>query len=1236
MLWALCFYQKVQVIMLINFGVIKDFKNTDKYVVLERSLENQKAHFETKIKKLKSYEIYTSDISYNTGKKLKAVWTKFRVDSEDRLVLLDVVRDRYESSKYLKQKLVLEQFFRMGTRISRSIVDEDFEDSEYNLGEEIDEPMYFFHRKVVRLSEHQESILYKELSPGFYVLSGIAGSGKTSLAYLKLKELQKQQKSCLFTTSNDNLANYLKEMFAEEVSGGDIQFFGYKDLIDHYFAVEGLEKVGFDEFKKYVNGRKLGKIELSHEMLYSLMQYIACKHEVAPAKREFFKEIGEKEFKYCVEFYKKYVSYLRENNKIDLSLSALEVLGGRTFDYIIVDETQDLSMREIENISLLKSSDTGVIIFNLDANQHSNISLPVKYLKSHENTREFIDVLDSSFRIPQDISKYAQGIVEARSFVIQGVPDKDMVTQFSSSNNKKGNIAHVSIWDINQLIDAAGIAIIAFDQEEKLEVESLLSNITLVFTADAIKGLEYETIIIYDPYRKFSEILSKHREISWMKSEVKTNLPKSIDTIDHDVKILFNKFFTSVTRAKSNLYIVEKDDENTSKYCINLREYLMRDIEAGNIFQDDHMTDEDWIHQINILVVNDNIPQAIKVYKRKNFSLEKVEEKGVLTYELSLIAVLSNMEDLLNIPQEYKNRKLYKNILKYESFKGIPDSLKSADFCKSAIDVDVNNILYVPRGHIETIEIYEYFLDKFHNLLSMVPQHLQTMEICRFAIDRDCESNFDYIPNRFKNEVYSAILMDHPYNGSIKDFPKQFVNQVLVSVAANMDAYNLNYTPEAFLTDATYRSALKSYNDSLKDFPAELVNQSLIAIAVSIDGYNLKYVPKVLLTDHTYRAALKPYNNLLEKFPKELIDNHNHLSEVAVQLNASNLRYYPYNGSLKDFSKELITQNIAEVAAGMNVYNLNMIYLSSSNRSANKFNFDKIYRSALESYGNSLKDFPKRLLNCGVIEIAIELDIENLRYLSDRQKTYKIYRLVIKECDNSLEKFLEKFPGELENQLIAEAAVNLDAYNLGYVSDQFKNHETYRSVLKSYGNSLKDFPAELIDDDLAQVAVSLNPYNLSYYKYNNSLEDFPSNLITQNIAEVAIRLDIDNLQYLSNNHKTYQIYRLALEACGNSLEKFLQKLPGEPISQQLVEAALSLDVRNLNYIPDEFRNSELYRLVLQFYNNSLESFLRDFPNEIQNKILAKTAVEVDAINLQFFPDGVLDIHISGENSDLYE
>ncbi|MCZ6914954.1 MAG: ankyrin repeat domain-containing protein [Rickettsia endosymbiont of Ixodes persulcatus] len=331
---------------------------------------------------------------------------------------------------------------------------------------------------------------------------------------------------------------------------------------------------------------------------------------------------------------------------------------------------------------------------------------------------------------------------------------------------------------------------------------------------------------------------------------------------------------------------------------------------------------------------------------------------------------------MANVPEIYENHKLYKDILKYHTFKNIPSTFKNIEFCKVAIDIDVNNILHVsPR----CLEIDKYFLEKFNNLLFEIPQELQTSELCLMAVKKDFENNFNDVANKFQNQVYRAVLIEQ-------------------------------------------------YNGSLESFPRELINKTLIKVAVDIDINNLKYVPYMLLTDDVYRFALQVYDNSLEKFPKELLTKS--LAEIAVRVNPGNLQYYPYKNSLKIFPTEFITQGIAEAAVKLDPYNLNIIYQSNKG-----FNFDKIHEAALKVYNNSLDRFPRELLTQDIAEAAVKLDPYNLNIIyqsKERLNFDKIHTATLQAYDNSL----EKFPKELLRQGIAAVAVKLDINNLKYLSDE--------------------------------------------------------------------------------------------------------------------------------------------------------------------------------------------------------
>jgi len=77
------------------------------------------------------------------------------------------------------------------------------------------------------------------------------------------------------------------------------------------------------------------------------------------------------------------------------------------------------------------------------------------------------------------------------------------------------------------------------------------------------------------------------------------------------------------------------------------------------------------------------------------------------------------------------------------------------------------------------------------------------------------------------------------------------------------------------------------------------------------------------------------------------------------------------------------------------------------------------------------------------------------------------------------------------------------------------------------------------------------------------------------MLEAAVSLDPYNLEFVQDKDKTYSLYKSALKPFSNSLKDFPQEL----ITQELVKAAVKLDKKNLEYIPNHFLTDNIYELA---------------------------------------------------------
>ena len=60
-------------------------------------------------------------------------------------------------------------------------------------------------------------------------------------------------------------------------------------------------------------------------------------------------------------------------------------------------------------------------------------------------------------------------------------------------------------------------------------------------------------------------------------------------------------------------------------YCFKFKEYLTRSSKEGIVCQDDKVTDEEWIHQINVLAINVIYLKLLRVIKKKELSINKIK-----------------------------------------------------------------------------------------------------------------------------------------------------------------------------------------------------------------------------------------------------------------------------------------------------------------------------------------------------------------------------------------------------------------------------------------------------------------------------------------------------------------------------------------------------------------------------------------------------------------------------------
>ncbi|OFI07128.1 ATP-dependent DNA helicase PcrA [Clostridium acetireducens DSM 10703] len=337
------------------------------------------------------------------------------------------------------------------------------------------------------------------------------------------------------------------------------------------------------------------------------------------------------------KIFEEYQSQLKDkfHNHLDLEDYALEIiknyymnrLEDNKFDYIFVDELQDLDPMQLKALCLLTKKS---IVVSGDSRQKIYKKSPLTYerigFKIHEKGRH--KILNKNYRSTAQIIKLANELnfsdndtakYKEKNFIKQG--KKPIIALFQS---EKGAINYVSKM-INEIFEKDTKKTIAIVHREDLKPkykykksirrilleQKILTGFSDIYNYSKrfehignkqifytnpydVKGLEFDIVFILDFNYKY---YPNYLEIK----EINENLEgKDKDLIDKDIEQVINMekrlFYVAMTRAKSELYIIAngcKRIAQISKFILDFnsdnyinKNFLKKDIEKMKFLRD--------------------------------------------------------------------------------------------------------------------------------------------------------------------------------------------------------------------------------------------------------------------------------------------------------------------------------------------------------------------------------------------------------------------------------------------------------------------------------------------------------------------------------------------------------------------------------------------------------------------------------------------------------------------------
>ena len=599
------------------------------------------------LEKLHGHSIYSARIN----KSDRLLFTTTKDHNGSHMVLLDVVRNHdYHKSKFLKTNVLSNFLEKNAQEISQAIRSRHFDacdtpDSVAALKRKTAKyklvPADYHNDKFIIFNIDQEQALVASLPA---IVSGSPGSGKSAVALSMLCQLGKQHHiddpsllPFLYVANSKPLVDQMQAMWAslpnQDIPDDMVQFKTYNeilldlynlnenDLVDEAYFNTWLEEYITQNRKKTVN-----RLFKQKDIFYQEFRIISGFNEA-----EEYKDCGQRnasikkeDREVMFELYQEYQHHLHSRNMIDPTFFAFDL--HKHYSFIVVDESQDLSRRQLLNLRNLVVNRQ--IAYCIDTHQSLLDTKSVRpFLKSIDNDITFIS-LPSSYRCPSSVINLANAVINQKMALTGGLVDKEEYPEIKLNEYQEKNDGEV-VWideksqdyldTIQQQFAQTTDFAIVTHQEFIAEAKQKF-NTPLVFTPEEVKGLEYTTILAYKLFN--DDVFSQANTILKKKSgdtTKKTNRPKTKGDFDDSFGPLYNQIFTAFTRATTRLLIYQ-EQERSIQHVLQPLITITDSGESGIILvtaEESPATPDQWHQQMDQLIAQGKLKQARDIYTHK-------------------------------------------------------------------------------------------------------------------------------------------------------------------------------------------------------------------------------------------------------------------------------------------------------------------------------------------------------------------------------------------------------------------------------------------------------------------------------------------------------------------------------------------------------------------------------------------------------------------------------------------
>jgi len=580
--------------------------------------------------------------------------------------------------------------------------------------------------KPISFDDTQEAI-YRQPPP--LIVVGSAGSGKTALTLEKLKHAEGE---VLYVTHSAYLSQNARSLYYAngfEHAGQEAVFLSYREFVESIRVPPGREALWRDFSGWFSRMRQVFKDIDGHQAFEEIRGVITA-DAGGILGREDYLALGVRQSIFAqdqrgklYDLFEKYRAWLAEAKLYDLNLVAQEwqSLAAPRYDFVVVDEVQDLTTVQLALV-LKTLKKPGNFLLCGDSNQivHPNFfswgqvkSLFWRDPKLAE--RQELRVLSANFRNGLEATRTANQLLKIKHQRFGSI-DRESNFLVQAVGGEPGQVALMAdkgaaLRELDQKVRlSTRFAVLVMRDEDKAEARKHFAT-PLLFSIHEAKGLEYENIVLYrfvsDHRAEFSQIVEGVDKASLAADTLDYRRAKDKSDKSLEVyKFFVNALYVALTRAISNLYLIESD---TGHALFSLLDLAV----AGQIKVNAQQSSlEDWQKEARKLELQGKQEQAEAI--RRNI-LKQTPPPWPVFDETRL------RETLVKVFREQAPGSKHKQQL-YE-YATCHDEIMLAEWLITEARFDAARTFLQQRATLGRKSFVPYFAHRFKDILKQCDQH---------------------------------------------------------------------------------------------------------------------------------------------------------------------------------------------------------------------------------------------------------------------------------------------------------------------------------------------------------------------------------------------------------------------------------------------------------------------------------------------------------------------------------